>query len=194
MIGVVFARIVLITALSAVVALATGCSSSSEVRRASGGALAAPGTPNAQAVTYVPAAAPPGAEVTVELVRAADSTSATLTTTGLLPSRGYAAHLHTRPCGATGADAGPHFQQRVDPAATPEKPSTDPAYANPENEFWLDLRTDAAGAGTSGTTVPFALTDRAPASLIVHEQEMTATAPGQAGTAGGRLACVTLTP
>ena len=41
--------------------------------------------------------------------------------------------------------------------------------------------------------MPFALTDRLPASLILHEKEMTATAPGQAGTAGGRLACVTLT-
>lgn len=187
-----FARFVLIGALGAVLVLA-GCSSTSEVRRASGGALAAPGTPNATALTYDPAAAPVGADVTVETVRAEASTTATLTTSGLLPNRGYAVHLHTKPCGPTGADAGPHFQNRVDPAATPDKPSSDPAYANPENEFWLDLRTDASGAGTSGTTVPFALTDRAPASMIVHEKEMTATAPGQAGTAGGRLACVTLT-
>ncbi|MCD2186000.1 superoxide dismutase family protein [Actinomycetospora soli] len=186
------ARIVLFCALSAALVLA-GCSSTSETRRASGGALATPGTPNATAVTYDPAAAPVGADVAVETVRAADSTSATLTVSGLLPNRGYAVHLHTRPCGASGADAGPHFQNRVDPAATPEKPSSDPAYANPENEFWLDLRTDASGAGTSGTSVPFALTDRLPASMIIHEKEMTATAPGQAGTAGGRLACVTLT-
>ena len=78
------------------------------------------------------------------------------------------------------------------PAAAPQ-PSADPAYANPQNEFWLDVRTDAAGAGQTQGTVPFALTDRLPASLILHELEMTATAPGQEGTAGGRLACVTLT-
>ena len=85
--------------------------------------------------------------MTVETVRAEADTSVALTVAGLLPNRGYAAHLHTRPCGPTGADAGPHFQNRVDPAATPEQPSTDPAYANPQNEFWLDVRTDAAGAG-----------------------------------------------
>ncbi|MEJ2866181.1 superoxide dismutase [Actinomycetospora sp. OC33-EN08] len=186
-------RIAPFLALVSAALVLTACSGSSEVRRASGGALTAPGAPNATALTYSPAA-PAGANLTVETVRAQDSTTATLTASGLQPNRGYAAHLHTRPCGATGNDAGPHFQNRVDPAATPEKPSSDPAYANPENEFWLDVRTDAAGAGTSGATVPFALTDRAPASLILHEKEMTATAPGQAGTAGGRLACVTLTP
>ncbi|MFC5063238.1 superoxide dismutase [Actinomycetospora atypica] len=177
----------------AVVVVLAGCSSTSEVRRASGGPLAAPGTPTATAVTYDPAAAPPGADVTVEMVRAEADTSVALTVSGLRPDRGYAAHLHTRPCGPTGADAGPHFQNRVDPAATPQQPSSDPAYANPQNEFWLDVRTDAAGAGQTQRTVPFALTDRLPASLVLHEKEMTATAPGQAGTAGGRLACVTLT-
>ncbi|MDL5159212.1 superoxide dismutase family protein [Actinomycetospora termitidis] len=185
-------RIAPFLALIAAALVVAGCSSS-EVRRASGGALTAPGGAASTALTYN-AAAPAGANVTVETVRAEDSTAATLTAQGLLPDRGYAAHLHTRPCGPTGNDAGPHFQNRVDPAATPEKPSSDPAYANPQNEFWLDLRTDASGAGTATTTVPFALTDRAPASLIVHEKEMTAIAPGQAGTAGGRLACVTLTP
>ena len=89
--------------------------------------------------------------------------------------------------------AGPHFQNRVDPAATPQAPSSDPAYANPQNEVWLDLRTDGDGAGTATTTVPFAFPGRAPASVVVHEKEMTATAPGQAGTAGGRLACLTST-
>lgn len=83
---------------------------------------------------------------------------------GLLPDRGYAAHAHVRPCGATAADAGPHFQDEADPAAGPDKPSTDPAHANPENEVWLDLHTDG---------------------------EMTMTDAGHAGTAGGRAACLT---
>ena len=51
------------------------------------------------------------------------------------------------PCGPTGDAAGPHFQNQVDPAAAPGKPSTDPAYANPQNEIWLDLRTDGDGDG-----------------------------------------------
>ena len=35
-------------------------------------------------------------------------------------------------------------------------------------------------------------TGRAPASVIIHEAEATATAPGQAGSAGARLACITV--
>lgn len=142
--------------------------------------------------TYTPATAPEGASVRTEVAPAGNGTTATLGVRGLLPNRGYAVHLHTKPCGPTGNDAGPHFQDRVDPAATPEKPSSDPAYANATNEFWLDVRTDATGGGTSSATVPFALTDRRPASVIIHEKMETATAPGTAGTAGGRLACVTL--
>ena len=54
------------------------------------------------------------------------------------------------------------------------------------------MHTDAAEAGTSRTTVPFTFTDRAPGSIVVHEAMTTETAPGQAGTAGFRLACLTL--
>jgi superoxide dismutase, Cu-Zn family len=121
-------------------------------------------------------------------------TTVSLDVSGMLPNRGYAAHVHAKPCGATGADAGPHYQNRVDPAATPEKPSSDPAYSNPRNEVWLDLRTDANGAGSSEVDVPFTFTDRRPGSVVIHEAEITATAPGQAGMAGGRLACLTIPP
>ena len=114
------------------------------------------------------------------------------TSTGLLPNRGYAAHAHVNACGPTGDAAGPHFQNQVDPAAAPGKPSTDPAYANPQNEIWLDLRTDGNGDGESRAEVPFVFTGRAPASVIIHEAEATATASGQAGSAGPRLACITV--
>lgn len=147
--------------------------------------------PSGPAVTYDPAAAPEGARLALEVTAHRGATTATFRVEGMVPDRGYAVHAHVRPCGATGADAGPHYQDRLDPAATPEKPSSDLAYANPRNEIWLDLRTDATGAGTATTTVPFGFTDRAPASVVVHEKEMTATAHGQAGTAGGRLACLT---
>ncbi|MGH3988272.1 MAG: superoxide dismutase, partial [Pseudonocardiaceae bacterium] len=73
-----------------------------------------------------------------------------------------------------------------------QAPSTNPEYANPSNEIWLDVRTDAAGSGTSQTTVPFMFTDRAPESIVVHEAMATATQPGQAGQAGARLACLVL--
>ncbi|MCA1671834.1 MAG: superoxide dismutase family protein, partial [Actinobacteria bacterium] len=144
------------------------------------------------AFTYNPDLAPPGARLTVTLTPSDGATMGKLDVSGLLPNRGYAVHLHANPCGSTGAAAGPHFQHQVDPVATPDKPSTDPKYANPDNEVWLDVQTDAKGSGTSTAKVPFAFTDRAPASVVVHEAMKTATQPGEAGTAGDRVACLTL--
>ena len=144
------------------------------------------------AFTYNPALAPEGAQIEVDSETRGASTEIRLDVDGLLPNRGYAAHAHVNACGPTGDAAGPHFQNLADPAAGPGKPSVDPAYANPQNEVWLDLRTDGNGDGESRVTVPFAFTDRAPASVVIHEAEATATAPGQAGTAGARLACLTV--
>jgi Cu-Zn family superoxide dismutase len=149
-------------------------------------------TPTSKANTYNPALAPVGARLATTMTPSGESTNAVLTVSGLLPNRGYAVHAHTNACGPDPALAGPHYQNRIDPAATPENPSTDPQYANPRNEIWLDVRTDAAGSGTSRTTVPFVFTDRGPGSIVVHEAMHTATAPGQAGQAGARIACLTL--
>ncbi|MFN2494940.1 MAG: superoxide dismutase family protein [Pseudonocardiaceae bacterium] len=171
---------------------ATGTGEETPALELSGsGTLTTPGQ-TSNAFTYNPALAPVGARIAITLTPSGGSTTATFEASGLLPNRGYAVHLHTNPCGLTGEAAGPHFQRNVDPAATPEKPSTNPEYANPTNEFWLDVRTGATGSGTSQTTVPFLLTDRVPASVVVHEGMTTATEPGKAGTAGGRLACLTL--
>jgi superoxide dismutase, Cu-Zn family len=158
------------------------------------GTLTAP-NPTAKAVTYNPALAPVDAAILAALMPSGygySRTLATLVVAGLLPNRGYAIHVHTKACGATGQDAGPHYQNRIDPAATPQAPSTNPEYANPRNEIWLDVHTNAAGSGTSHTTVPFTFTDRTPGSIVVHEAMTTATAPGQAGQAGARIACLTL--
>jgi Cu-Zn family superoxide dismutase len=154
-------------------------------------------TREAEAVTYNPALAPAGAAILAAVTPAgygSPRTVATLSVAGLLPNRGYAVHAHTNACGTTGEDTGPHYQNRIDPAATPQAPSTNPEYANPHNEIWLDLRTDADGSASIRTTVPFSFTDRTPGSIVVHEAETTATAPGQAGHAGARIACLTLTP
>jgi superoxide dismutase, Cu-Zn family len=153
------------------------------------GALA-PADRATNAFTYNPALAPEGAAVSVDVEPAGASTAVSLDVEGLLPDRGYAAHAHVNPCGATGDVAGPHFQNKADPAAAPGKPSTDPAYANPQNEIWLDLRTDGDGDGEASATVPFTFSGRAPASVVIHEAETTATTPGQAGSAGARLACI----
>ena len=151
--------------------------------------------PTSKAFTYNTALVPLGAGALAGMEPAGGDraqTVATLTVTGLLRNRGYAAHAHTKPCGATGEDAGPHYQNQVDPAARPQHPSTDPHYANPRNEIWLDVRTDANGEGVSRATVPFVFTNRAPGSIVIHEAMSTATDPGHAGQAGARVACLTL--
>ena len=153
-----------------------------------------PATRSSTADTYNPALAPAGARLSATFTPSGDATTAELTVSGMLPNRGYAVHAHTNVCGDTGAAAGPHYQNRIDPAATPQRPSSNPEFANPRNEVWLDLRTDTTGSGTARTTVPFVFTDRGPGSIVVHEAMETATAPGKAGTAGTRIACLTLAP
>jgi len=142
------------------------------------------------AFTYNPAVAPAGAQLAVTASATASSSTVQLDVTGLLPNRGYAAHVHQLPCGPTGAAAGPHHQHDVDPAASPEKPSSDPAFANPRNEIWLDLRTDGDGNAAVTAETPFVFSDRTPASVVIHQAEVTATGPGEAGTAGARVACL----
>jgi Cu-Zn family superoxide dismutase len=119
-------------------------------------------------------------------------TTVALSVDSLLADRGYAAHIHSEPCGVSGADAGPHYQHVVDPAATPDKPSVDPQFANPTNELWLDLVTDSSGRGSFQAQVPFGFGARPPGSVVIHEAAPTATDPGEAGTAGARLACMSI--
>jgi Cu-Zn family superoxide dismutase len=110
---------------------------------------------------------------------------------GLRPNREYGAHAHKLPCGtADPLAAGPHFQYVPDPV----QPSTDPAYANPDNEIWLDFTTDAEGDASARAVVewqfPNAAGERAQ-SVIVHDHH-TATPPGTAGTAGPRYGCLSV--
>jgi Cu-Zn family superoxide dismutase len=114
-------------------------------------------------------------------------TLTTLTVRGLVPDREYGAHVHTKPCGTAPADSGPHYQHVPDPT----QPSTDPAYANPRNEIWLDFTTSANGSALAVSQVDWTYGDRLPGSVVLHETH-THTDPGHAGTAGGRLACLDL--
>jgi len=138
------------------------------------------------AFTYDTSAVPAGAGVGVLSVSGPTRTRTFLALSGLQPDRAYGAHLHSQPCGALPADAGGHYQQVLDPV----QPSTDPDYADPGNEVWLDLHTDAQGAGWSSSTNPWTYRTP-PRSLVLHAMS-TQTGPGQAGTAGARLACITL--
>ena len=138
-------------------------------------------------MTVYSAAVPAGATGEVKAVyNSAGDTIVTLHVRGLKPRTAYGAHAHVDSCGLDGAAAGPHFQNVVDPVL----PSVDPAYANPSNEIWLDLTTDAAGNGVAHAKVSWQFSpDRKARSVILHEQH-TSKAPGSAGTAGARLACL----
>ena len=153
--------------------------------------------PASKAITYNPSLAPADSAVLASVTPSGygySRTVATLVVAGLQPNRSYAAHAHTNACGRTGEDAGPYYQNRIDPAASSQAASTNSRYANPRNEIWLDIRTDATGQGTSQTAVPFGFTDRRPGSIVLHEATATPTAPGQAGATGAPIACVTLVP
>ncbi|MET8759248.1 superoxide dismutase [Lentzea sp. NPDC004782] len=139
----------------------------------------------ATAVTY-DAKVPNGAKVMVLGVpTASGGTTVLLKLKGLLPNRAYGAHVHVKKCGATPAEAGPHYQNVADPV----QPSVDPAYANPRNEIWLDVHTDDRGFAFTTSTVDWQFTERHAQSVVLHN-EHTHTKPGEAGTAGPRLACV----
>lgn len=155
----------------------------------SGDAFGLPGTTDIDAFTYDEAAVPVGSTVDVESDDDDGRTTVTLSVTGLAPDRDFGAHVHTRPCGPDPSDSGPHYQNDPDPAATPESPSTDPAYANPSNEVWLDITTDANGDARASSTVDWEFRDDQANSVVIHSQH-TMTGPGVAGTAGDRLACI----
>ncbi len=145
-----------------------------------------PYSEDAAAVTYAPEQVPVGARATLVSTRTPDGRfQLAAVLRGLEPDRDYGAHVHTEPCGPTGADAGPHFQQ----VEAPEGVSGDPTYANPDNEVWLDFHTDASGNAVTTAFGDWDLRERMASSFVIH-QHHTHTAPGAAGEAGDRLACL----
>lgn len=143
---------------------------------------------DADAITYDTVLVPVGAQIGVLSSRTSEGgTRVVLAVRGLVPEREYGAHVHVGECGASGDDAGPHFQYVQDPKPGP---SVDPEYANPENEIWLDFTTNEEGEGLSASKVAWRFPDdRRPRSVVIHEHH-TLTGPGEAGMAGARLACL----
>ena len=139
-------------------------------------------------VSYDPTLVPPGATARVQEVRTSvGSTVVTLQVRGLLPSHEYGAHAHVNSCGATGGAAGPHYQD----VAAPAGHATDPAYANSDNEVWLDVTTDAEGSASAQALVRWQFRPGGAHSVVLHAHA-TSTSSGTAGTAGPRLACLTV--
>jgi superoxide dismutase, Cu-Zn family len=141
-------------------------------------------TPGAYAydTTHVPV----GAKALVQSTETGDGrTIVTLHVFGLEPDRDYGAHAHKAACGPLPGDALGHFQYVQGGA-------TDPAFANPSNEIWLDLHTDEDGNGAAMTIMNWQFpADRRAQSVVIHDHH-TDTEPGTAGTAGPRYGCVTV--
>jgi Cu-Zn family superoxide dismutase len=152
-----------------------------------------PYRPGAMAITYAPAVVPPGATAALAITRTPYGMTVRLTAGGLVPRRAYGAHLHTEPCTGVPDAAGPHYQHMHDPkAGSSPPPPPDPAYANPRNEVWLDFTADATGVAGAVSEQRWAFDPgQRPRSLVLHA-DPTRTAVGVAGTAGARVACLTL--
>lgn len=137
------------------------------------------------AVTYDESLVPADASAEITVEPQDGSTTFELSVTGLEPDHDFGAHLHTDPCGEVPDDAGPHYQDDPDP----QQPSSDPEYANPENEIWLDFTTDADGEGGATANVDWRPRPGEANSVVIHAHE-TSTGGDDAGSAGERLACV----
>ncbi|GAA2595475.1 superoxide dismutase family protein [Streptomyces axinellae] len=139
------------------------------------------------AVTYNTRKVPAGADIRVARRTTREATTVRIAVRGLLAHRRYGTHVHTKPCGPRPDDSGPHYQHIKDPV----QPSTDPRYANPRNEVWLDFTTDGKGAGAAVARHAWHFRPGEARSIVLHETA-THTEPGHAGQAGARLACVTV--
>lgn len=123
------------------------------------------------ALTYDTRLVPAGARVEITELADPFGTRVEARLRGLVPGRAYGMHVHTSPCGADPAAAGPHYQHR--PAAT----------ADPVNEVWLDFRTDRDGEGRAEALQDWEFRKGGARSVIIHDRQ---------GGAGERAACFTV--
>ena len=130
-------------------------------------------------ITYDRGLVPVGAQVNVTSESTSGRTLTSLVVENFRPGRAYGAHLHTKPCGTKGEDAGPHYQHV-------------PGQVSTASEVWLDFTTDESGAGHASARHDWSLdSTRLPRSLIVHARPTTTSGP-DIGMAGDRAACLTL--
>lgn len=133
-------------------------------------------------------------------------TVVTLQVRGFRANETYGAHAHYKQCGASHAPSasGAHYQHLVDPAVLAAAaaqgtdfetiPSVEAAYANPDNEVWLDLTTDGEGNGSAQTVVDWQFRGSAPVlrSVVFHVNHTSHGGTPPAGSAGARLGCLTV--
>ncbi|MFG1945230.1 superoxide dismutase [Nonomuraea sp. NPDC048826] len=131
------------------------------------------------AIRYDRKLVPGGAQASVTAESSGGQTITSLVVEGFLPRRAYGAHLHTAPCGKAATDAGPHYQHRPGPASA-------------DNEIWLDLKTDTSGTGRATARHPWGFDPAAPPRSLVLHAKPTETSGPDAGDAGDRIACLTI--
>ncbi|WP_079149627.1 superoxide dismutase family protein [Streptomyces sp. EN27] len=123
------------------------------------------------ALTYDTRLVPAGARIEVTGFTDPSGTRVGARLRGLVPGRAYGMHVHTSPCGADPAAAGPHYQHRPSPTA------------DPVNEVWLDFRTDEEGDGRAEAVHDWNFREGGARSVIIHDRQ---------GGAGERAACFTV--
>ncbi|MFI6551892.1 superoxide dismutase family protein [Streptomyces griseus] len=123
------------------------------------------------ALTYDTRLVPAGARIEVTQFTDPSGTRVGARLRGLVPGRAYGMHVHTSPCGADPAAAGPHYQHRPEPTA------------DPANEVWLDFRTDEDGDGRAEALHGWDFREDGARSVIIHDRQ---------GGAGERAACFTV--
>ncbi|MFD5079493.1 superoxide dismutase family protein [Streptomyces sp. NPDC058371] len=144
------------------------------------GQFARAGSASSAALTYDRKLVPAGAWIEVgQHIDERGGTAVRLRVKGVKPGHTYGVHVHQKPCGANPADAGGHYQHRKDPV----QPSTDPEYANPDNEIWLDFTADERGRGGAGAEHDWGFRRGEAASVVLHDQP---------GMSGSRVACFTV--
>ncbi|MEU2264315.1 superoxide dismutase family protein [Streptomyces sp. NPDC019645] len=123
------------------------------------------------ALTYDRMLVPAGAWIVVEQSTERSGTVVRARVGGVKAGYAFGAHVHTAPCDADPAGAGPHYQHRPAPGA------------EPANELWLDFTTDAAGEGNAETRHDWRLRRGGAQSVVLHAEQ---------GGAGTRVACFTV--
>jgi len=103
----------------------------------------------------------------------------TLMVSGLPNNRDFGSHVHKAECDM--GMAGGHYQH----TPAPDGGATNPTFANPDNEVWLDFMTSGTGTATSTASVDFVPPAGSANAIIVHDRKT-----GDGGVAGPKLACL----
>jgi len=132
------------------------------------------------ALTYDMTLVPAAARIEVsQHTEASGATTVRLKVAGLKPGYAYGVHVHQKPCAADPTAAGGHYQHLVDPV----QPSKDHAYANADNEVWLDVTPGADGAGESSAQHAWGFRRGGASSVVLHDER---------GMSGSRVGCFTV--